>query len=771
MNSEQSSQARALTLRSVFVSLCMVLLWTVACCLMVAAGAVRTQHLLMVIGFGAILTIFLLQFPRLFMVSAVVIYVFTAAMMLWGATADDQPVLIEGLLRSLVAIVPMLALAWWLHRRPLSKGELAVVYASVVIAIPWCICIRAVIESSAANLFELQRESEPQLYAWARELPWWAPAVQPEPLPELPPGTKLTPQQRAARAAEMKRRAEEAERLTREAINGFAKGNGGKVRWDLWWKPIAYWTAMCFAWQGMLMGLLMMFRKRFVEHERLPFVWSQPALSIIKGPQPGQRTRSRWVLFAIGLGICLPAILFMSPTGESLSSWSCPPWAGDQNQEGIRAGVDLTGLNLLPGTQLRLWWGPLVLALFLLFPVDVLMTTAVTFILLSILLPGLMRSFGITVGPALLASFVKNGLRFGGGVGLLFWSVWFNRKTIWGYIRSLWGAGPADACSQDELPRKLIILIFLGGLVAFVVLGCHATNGLEMLLLTLLVFIYSFSQLRLRIGGLPLTYDNNFGSHQMVSIQRDFLGTHYGVAVHDPNVPVTGDGWAIHWMQWGFNGQMKSLGPHNMLLEAFKIGHELKVHAGDIAKGIVVAMVVVAAITPSLFIYLMHQYGFENNYTGPLTTWADFMQWSERSASYAIHSTSQVFKYKGVSGSGFMAFYKTYKAIFHLCYGVAIVGVLFYLRREYPRFPFSPVGVVIAAEYWSQGKGMPFSADQVWFSFLLCWVAKSLIFRWLGVRSFRDKVVPGVIMLLCGMIFGMMVYIFRHIALLQGCMK
>jgi hypothetical protein len=556
--------------------------------------------------------------------------------------------------------------------------------------------------------------------------------------------------------------------VPRRAIEGFAKGNGGRVPWRLWAKPIAYWTAMCFAWQGMLMGLLLMFRKRFIEHQRLPFVWSQPAIEIIRGPPTPRRSRAQWVLFSVGLAICLPSVIFMSPQGESLTSWGCPPWAGDQGMEGIRAGVDLTSLNLLPNTQMRLWWGPLVLTLFLLFPVDVLMTTAVTYILLSILLPGLMRSFGIAVGPTLLSAFVKNALRFGGAVGLLFWSIFFNRKTIWGYLRSLWGGQPTDPASRDELPRLLVALIFLVGIVAFVALGCHATSLLQMCLMTLLVLIFSFSQVRLRIEGLPLTYDNNFGSHQMVGIQRDFLGNHYGVttAQAQPDIVGAGHGWAIHWMQWGFNGQMKSLGPHNMLLEAFKIGHELKVHAREIAKAIAITMVVVAAVTPALFIYLMHVYGFENNFTGQLTTWADFMQWSERSASYGLRSTSAVFKLPSAT-----SFYGTYKYLFHMGYGIIIVGVLFHLRREYPRFPFSPIGVVIAAEYWTQGKGMPFSADQVWFSFLLAWIAKSLIFRWLGVRSFREKIVPGAIMLLCGMIFGMMVYVFRHIALLQGCMK
>ncbi len=762
---ERAAQPKALNARSALVAGVLVLTWTAACCLMVASGAVRSQHLLMIVGFGAVLTIFLVQFPRIFLLSVGAIYLGTAAFMLAGAPPDEHPVLIGGLLRSLPAAVGLCALAVWLHRRPLRRREMAVVYAAVAVAIPWAVSMRAVIQSSAANLFETQRESEANLYGWSRDLTWWAPSVKPEPLPDPPKDRPLTPAEQAWRKTEADRRAAEAERLTRRCIQGFARGNGGQVAWRYWWKPIAYWTAMCLAWQGMLMGLLLLFRKRFIEHERLPFVWSQPALEIIqRGRQ--RRSRTQWVLFSIGLGICLPSVLFLSPQGEPLANWPCVPWAGTEAMEGLRAGIDLTALNLLPGTALRLWWGPVVLTLFLLFPVDVLMTVALTHILLVILLPGLMRSFGISVGPALLSSFIKNGLRFGGAAGLLFWSVWFNRRTIWGYVRSLWGGRATDAASQDELGRKKVFLIFLVGLAGFYLLGLHATSAVEMALLTGLILIFTFGQIRQRIAGLPLTYDNNFGSHQMVSIQRDFLGTHYGVASQDPNVPVTGDGFGTHWMQWGFNGQLKSLGPHNVLLEVFKIGHEVRAHARDIAKGVLIGMVLAAAVVPSLFVYLMHVYGYETNFEGQLSTWADFGQWSERAASYSVHSTSEVFMYKGQK-----TFYATYKSIFHLFYGMIIVGVLFYLRREYPRFPFSPVGVVIAAEFYYGTRGMPFSADVVWFSYLLVWIVKALIFRWVGVRSFRERIVPGAVMLLCGMIFGMMVYIFRQISLLNGIVK
>jgi hypothetical protein len=573
------------------------------------------------------------------------------------------------------------------------------------------------------------------LYAWAKELPWWGPTVK----------TGNDPPDPEALAA----------------VKGFAQGNGGKVPWGLWWRPMLYWSGMCLAYESMLMGLLLMFRKRFIEHERLPFTWSEPPLTILRSEQGGGNTRAGWIMFTLGLGICLPAIMLISPTGEALTTWTVPPWASFQ--QGLRGGFDLTDLNILPGVPLRLYWGPLVLAMFLIFPVDVLMTVAFTYIVLRIVGPGLMNVLGVQIGPTRFDQFTRWGLRFGGCIGLLLWSAWFNRRTLWGYLRSFWGRPPTNPESADEIPRGLVAGMALVGLVAFVALGSYATSPIQMVCLTALVLIFAFAQARQRAEGNLLTYDNNFGSHMMVGIQRDFLRDHYTLAYE--GVKVTGASWATHWLQWGFDGQLKSYGPHNMLLEAFKVGYDLRVRARCIAKIVALGMLLVALVTPLLYVQLMYIYGFDNSYQGGLNTWSSFTQWSERGASYGLHSTSQVFV---ISANNF---YDRYVVLFNVAYGVILMGIIFYLRREYPRFPLSPVGVVLAAEVWPTAAGLPFSAEWVWFSFLLAWIAKSLIFRWLGVKYFREKIQPAVVMVLCGMIYGFLLHIFRHVALGQGTLK
>lgn len=726
----------ALTFRAGGVALLLVLLWTLGASFIAINEHVYITQFLMIVGFGAILTIFLLQFPRLFVGAVILVFGGSWALSYSYATPEDYARLNHGLLVSIPVGLAALSLAVCLSRRPLRRTELAVIYAAVVIAIPWCICIKAVMESSTTNLFELQRRGEGQTYAWAKDLPWWGPTIATG--PGQPPSE-----------------------ASLAAITGFTRGNGGQVPWNLWWRPILYWTGMCLAYEAMLMGLLLMLRRRWIEHERLPFVWSYPALQII-GPEDSYRPpRRHWIAFAIGLAICLPGITFVGPAGEALMGWTVPPWAG---QEGWRGGFDLTGLNILPNVPLRLFWGPLILTVFLLFPLDVLLTVAVTYILTALVLPQILYSMGVGVGPARLADFVKWGLRFGGGLGILIWSLWFNRKTIAWFVRGLWGGRRSDEDGEPqtaELPRGLVAGVAVAGIAAFIALGCYVTTLVQMLFLTGFLLVYAFSQLRQRIEGIPFTTENNIASHQMTSIQRDVLGDHFNLRA--PGDPITTSSWGTHWLQWGFVGQLKSFGPHNMLLEAFKVAHELKVNPRTIAVVILATMLIVAAILPSLYLKLMYIYGFDNSYSGDLSTWNSFTQWSERAASYGVHSTSQVFILSSDN------WYDRYRNIINTLLGVSIIGVLFHLRREYPRFLVNPIGIVLAAEYFTNGG--KWSADQVWFSFLIAGIFKALIFRWMGVRYFREKIQPIAIMLLCGMIFGMMLYLFRQASLGSGFLR
>lgn len=752
--------SKAFSSRAAWVALMMVLEWTAGCVLAASHLTIYAQHLFMLTGFGAILTVFLLHFPRLFLASVALAWPGSFALAWSTAAPDDYARLGYGFLFSAVAAVPLCAAAVSIRRRPLTRAEMTVIYAAVAMAIPAAMCIKAVIVSSASNLIEVQRRGEPQIYAWAKDMPWWGPTVA--------TGEGAPPTQEALDAAE-----------------GFARGNGGNVPWRLWWRPLLYWTALCGSWTAMILGLLLLLRKRWIEHERLPFIWTSPILHLIRGPAevlpdpdaPAKPAVSRlqWFMFFTGLAFCMPSILFMSPTGEAVTQWSCPPWAG---QPGILGGLDLTDLNLIPGVDLKLAWDPLVLVCLLLFPVDVLLTAAIGFILLKLVLPGLMVSLGVTAGKLHFDRFIQYGLRSGALAGLVFWTFWYNRRTIGGYLRSMLGARPANPKWDDELGRRTIVLLTLAGVAGFVALGSYAVEPftytihlggrtihipvpVQMLVLTLMIVVYTIGQIRLRAEGPLTTYDNNLASHQLVSLQRDLWENHYTLA--SKGAAVTPSTWTPHWLQWGFCGQLKSFGPHNSFLEVFKVGHGIGVSPRTLAKVMAATLILVGLLTPVVYLKVIYMYGYESGFGGILTYSNDYTQWSERAASYGLNSTSAIFWMPGTT------FLDHFEGTLDIVLGFLLVGILFHLRREHPRFPVSPVGLILVGQTYNIR--LAFGTDNIWFSLLVAGVVKALIFRWMGVRSFRERVQPAAILMLCGITYGMMLFIFRHVTMGQGCLR
>jgi len=88
----------------------MVLLWTVGCCFLAIDGNLLPRQLLLVLGFGAILTILLLRYPRLFMASVALIWVGVSVQVLMRASPADQARLTGGILRSAPVALCLLAL-------------------------------------------------------------------------------------------------------------------------------------------------------------------------------------------------------------------------------------------------------------------------------------------------------------------------------------------------------------------------------------------------------------------------------------------------------------------------------------------------------------------------------------------------------------------------------------------------------------------------------------------------------------------------------------
>jgi hypothetical protein len=91
-----------------------------------------------------------------------------------------------------------------------------------------------------------------------------------------------------------------------------------------------------------------------------------------------------------------------------------------------------------------------------------------------------------------------------------------------------------------------------------------------------------------------------------------------------------------------------------------------------------------------------------------------------------------------------------------------------YMKRERVGWPFSPVGVVIAAglSYFRS-----YSTGTIWLPILIVLVVKRIIYRWFGVRFFRERVIPVVLFAMMGLMTGMFIYKVIFMALGRGFMR
>ena len=714
--------------------------------------------------------------------------------------------LVGGLLRSLPVLALLASVGLMQMRRRMTKAEAAAVYAMVAIAIPWSVSIKACIESSVSNLLDSNRRQEKMAYQWAKDMPWWAPTLQPpagqaenearvlaalaqaiqnddEPLrtsllalpptmfyyndhrdvfaPDgcaqarqrglaegaLPPAVRAVRARGSAGASCGRRRCWRWRRNRRpcrtrwrrmkshepqwvmldKAIEGFSRGApDGAVPWRLWWRPMLYWAGMCGSYIAMLFGLLLMFRRRWIEHERLPFPWAMPALSVIQGQRRGPAAVDR--LAARGGPVRAGDHLRLAAgRGRSRRSRCC---RGPATKGRSSAAFDLSSLGLLYKTSVFLYWCPLILVMYLLLPTDVLLTIVLTYVLAALLGQSLLLSLGMDIGKTMLEQFPQLGhplgrLRGPADLGPLLQPQddldlpqgpgrrrQADPSGPEGRTRPRAGQRPVPG-GPGGLPLAGLLLDQLADDAVPDVPGSSCTSSPR-------------SASGPRACCSPSRTTSRRTSWSASSATSCTTTRTWWAVPKYPDAVATGNAWGVHWMAWAFAGQLKTFGPQNMLMEIFKIAHEVRANIRQIGLAILLAVVVVALLTPPLYVKLIYLYGFENTYQDGWAPYSSFTQWSERACSYGIHSTSRVYINPG-AGNWFMV----YQAPIWMAVGIAIVGVLTYLRREYVWFPLSPVGFVLAGEVVGT-RVMYYTPDYMWFTILLAWVIKKLVFRWLG---------------------------------------
>ncbi len=513
---------------------------------------------------------------------------------------------------------------------------------------------------------------------------------------------------------------------SRDAIIAFARGGLGitEIPWREWIKPILYWSAMLLSFQCFAICLVLWFRRMFVEEERLPFPLATLGQSIIehepeavKDPNANRFRTVVKVAFVLGLLACMPGIL-------SVSADSHTPIPMNTSYYGTTTGI-VRGLSVV------LSWDPFVICFLLFFPIEVLFTVSVVHVGLKILVPTACLWFGVPTPD--IGNFTFHAFGMGGMIGLGLWPLVFNWSVLKDMVlRALRGVPRRD---NDPASMRTISVLMIVSFVSFVVLFVlglgpgmkNPVHGFISVAFCMAVILWHLlSRMRMNaqqgwhfhapwwIGGTVSRFHLN--SLHVFKTPASFLSVSH----------------VLH-----FASYHNTFAPHLHLFDALKIANQTNTRTRDIVKAAAIVLAIGLIVVIPGYLILIHHYGFDRSAT--TEEWHNF---------FSYEQPQHIIAYSKKTG---VAYGWTSTII-----GFFLIGWVMYMRREHIRFPFSAVGLVmcgVGGAYFGD-----YSTSRIWLPYVMVLVAKYAMYRWFGVRFFREKVIPTVMMIMMGMMTGMILF-------------
>jgi len=805
---------------SLAVGLAVLVFWCYFVSRLAPANQVRMSHTILLMGFGAIFSLFVIKFASFnpAAVSAAAIgLVLAVAAFLAARPRLTGPWAFLSLVSLIVLIAApaYLALRRLMPRRLSLRGaELAVIYAMVVVGIATAVVSRSTLMSAAA-LWDKE---------WRLEN-WYPPQYLPSPNARddvtsagepAAPQAKTAPtkptlfdkvltngnvfQEKGAKMGYVEGKARAP------WFSWFLSGYGRDRELSGWTFPMIFWTVVLLSVEFFFLFLALAFRKRWVEEERMPFPMAQLPIGIVSESE-GERklfsNRAAWIAFVIGFALCLRPVLAISatnalPIGPALSYIFIDP---------LRTQVDLTGYQIIPGLYFVMWLAPMVLVLMLFLPVDVLMTALVTFFVTQAGCRWLAYELGTATD---WPTFFSRGIEIGGAVGLVFWTLVFHWQEIarlangfLRYVRSagerrylnfrnlmfafwaaalalaawiyptIYGAGYLPATRWLILSGTVLLFLYLalsskrsgqnsadqgpvspGGLAILIAASMLTFAALTLpgrtvglfVMGSLIIFVFSFTGMRAR--GETLMQDMYVYDQGRLDAAA---GARWVPGPSAPGFPTPENHWwgtppgvMSNYLTWELGVMYRYWAPHNSFLDTFKLGHEAGASVRDIFKAIVIGLVVAAALTPFLTLFYSYTYGAGGR-NGPTYWYEDYLGTTARAYIFD-NSPMETPRY-----------YDDSKIYTWPLLGFVTIGVMMYMRREYSWFPLHPIGFLMGAWMYQ-----PFgSVRDMWFTLLVAFIVKRQVFKWFGVRFFREKVQGVLVFAAMGMVLAIVLYILR----------
>lgn len=796
---------------SVLIGLALLVFWIYYVSILTCAVPVRYQHILLLYAFGAVFTLFLLKLacwqPAVVasLVGGLLVSIVSNLLLSRLLSIAPSSLLLLAVMLVCAAAVYFPLSSLMPARLNLRREEMAVIYTIVLIGTATAVIGRSSIHAVGSLWFEE--------WGLAERVPaHWLPNANAE------TEALYVDQVLAVTGAD----AVSGETATKTLSEGFLQGDA-KVPWHTWyisgygegrqaryWTfPALFWTLLLLTFEFFFLYVALVFRKRWIEEDRLPFPMAQIPLAIINAEPDGAdgglfRKRLHWIAFAIGVALCLRGIISVTPTEyrpvvPQLSYLLIDP---------LSVRVDLTGYKIVEGLYLVVWLAPFALLCLLFVPVDVLMTAMVTWVVIQVVIRWVLGQLGVPRGE--LPGNIQRGMEIGGLAGLCFWTLVFQWKMIERLFVAFWRRtrGPGERRFLDA--RNLLLLFWVASIIVavwiypsvygegltplsrwLIVLGTIllfgylalssrggsvdpsddgplgarsllvllAATGLSFIALTLpgrsigllvassaIIFIYTFACMRAR----GETYMHDMYTYNQGRLDASVQGRY----VPGPSAP----GIATphnHW--WNTNPGFMSHFYTWQLGVFFRYwgphNHflgtfKLGHESGSSSRDIFKAICLALVVAAAVTPALTLFYSYTYGYGGrniPINWYEDYITGNARAYIF------------GTSSMEPPTHYDRSKLYTWPVFGFLLIGVVMYMRREYAWFPLHPIGLLLGVwmyQPWGAMRGG-------WFTVLVAWLLKRQVFKWFGVAFFREKVRPVLLFALMGMVLGVIIYVMR----------
>ncbi len=510
-----------------------------------------------------------------------------------------------------------------------------------------------------------------------------------------------------------------------------------------WIIPLSFWGLTCIAWAFMCLFLIQIFRKPWVDVERLAFPLAQPVQELLEAPlahPSNKRSRYFWLKFGALLGLAWSSFEFLRVVfqfdlfeGIDLPWGIVPGRAWSITIDFAEFGVPPFQLgSLFKNSYLQARPEPVMIAVFLLVSLNVLLSGLIFYVLFWVAIPVLETELGIIDPPTVISSKPYIGLGFAqeggmtmfafGEFGMLFgvaiWAIILQRRYLIRTIQAVFKPEIIDETGEPISYRAAWIGFIVCAFIFFLSLFMSGSPliGAIYTVVFLVIGYIAGARLRAETAGMGIGHPGYIHLHGIHSVRAVLGGP--------DNAQNAGFYVTSMWMQF-FQRDAAPASPAVSSLEAYNIARVTNTRTRDIfvAQSIsVISIILLCLIIWPIFAY---SYGLANEWSGEAGHNLDY---SESSLELA---------------TGGLWDHKSYGLEI---WGQAILGIVFaiglnILRLSRPWLPFNPVAapllLSLRGPYW-------------WFPMLIAYIIKFLVVRIGGTKMHTTSLLPAAVGYLLG---------------------